>query len=130
MANTIAVNSNWEKLTGKTLSVQSTLTSNLQTAVVCITAGASDAYATNGITVDLSLGGRISTVIEVSIISNNKGLLLEYAPSAGSVASTGKIKAYGVDPAASGGAVGAFPELANSSTVWNSIAIKVKVVGF
>jgi len=130
MANTIAVDSNWENLTGKTLSIQSELTSKLKTAVIDITAGCSDTYATNGVTVDLSLGGRISTVIEVSIISNDGGLLLQYVPAAGNAAATGKIKAYGTDPGATGGAVAAFSELPNSSADWNGIGIKVRVVGY
>ena len=77
------------------------------------------------------MGGRISTIIEASIISNDGGLLLEYVPAAGGAAATGKIKAYGTDPAAAGvGAVAAFPELANASTDWNSLGIKIRVVGF
>lgn len=130
MANTVAVNSDWENLTGKTLSIQSELTSKLKTTVVDVTYGACDTYATNGNTVDLSLGGRISTIIEASIISNDGGLLLEYVPAAGGAAATGKIKAYGTDPAAAGGAVAAFIELPNAAADVNSLAIKIRVVGF
>jgi len=130
MANTVAVNADWEDLTGKTLSIQSELTSKLKTTVVDVTAGACDTYTTGGITVDLSLGGRIKNIIEASIISNDGGLLLEYVPAAGGAAATGKIKAYGTDPAAAGGAVAAFAELANSSSDWSSLGIKIRVVGF
>jgi hypothetical protein len=130
MAITVAVDSNQEKLTGKTLSIQSELTSKLLTTVVDVTVGACDNYATSGVTVDLSLGGRVSTIIEASIISNDAGLLLEYVPAAAGAAATGKVKAYGVDPAAAGGAIVAFPELPNASTEINSMTFKVRVVGF
>jgi hypothetical protein len=128
MAITVAVDANQEKLTGKTLSVQSELTSRLLSTVVDVTFGAADTYTSCGNTVDLSLGGRVSTVIEASIISNDKGLLLEYV--AGSTAANGKIKAYGVDPAAGGGAVAKFSELPSSATDVNSLGIKIRVVGF
>ena len=133
MANTVAVNSDWEKLTGKTLSVQSELTSKLKTTVVDVTLAGSDTYSTNGVTVDLSLGGRISTIIEASIISNDKGLLLEYVPAALGAAATGKIKAFGYinyDSAGTNTTPEALSELANASAIVNSLAIKIRVVGF
>ena len=133
MANTVAVNSDWENLTGKTLSVQSELTSKLKTTVVDVTFAGSDTYATNGVTVDLSLGGRISTIIEASIISNDKGLLLEYVPATAGAAATGKIKAFGYindDAAGTNTDPEAFSELAASSAIVNSLAIKIRVVGF
>lgn len=130
MAITVAVDSNQERLTGKTLSIQSELTSKLLTTVVDVTYGACDTYTSCGDTVDLSLGGRISTIIEASIISNDGGLLLEYVPAAGGAAATGKIKAYGTDPAAAGGAVAAFVELPNAAADVNGLGIKIRVVGF
>jgi hypothetical protein len=130
MAVTVAVETNQQKLTGKTLSVQSELTSKLLTTVVTATYGACDTYTTGGCTVDLSLGGRVSTIIEASVISNDAGLLLEYVPAAGGAAATGKIKAYGVDPAAAGGAVVAFPELASSGADVGGMVVKIRVVGF
>jgi len=133
MANTVAVNSDWENLTGKTLSVQSELTSKLKTTVVDVTFAGADTYSTCGVTVDLSLGGRISTIIEASIISNDKGLLLEYVPAAAGAAATGKIKAFGYindDAAGVNATPEAFSELANSSAIVNSLAIKIRVVGF
>ena len=133
MANTVAVNSDWENLTGKTLTVQSELTSKLKTTVVDVTFGACDTYTSCGVTVDLSLGGRIGTVIEASIISNDKGLLLEYVPATGGAAATGKIKAYGYindDAAGVNTTPEAFNELDNASAIVNSLAIKIRVVGF
>jgi hypothetical protein len=133
MANTVAVNSDWENLAGKTLSVQSELTSKLKTTVVDVTFAGSDTYSTNGVTIDLSLGGRIKTIIEASIISNDKGLLLEYVPAALGAAATGKVKAFGYindDSAGSNTTPEALTELAASSTIVNSLAIKIRIVGF
>jgi hypothetical protein len=131
MAITVAVDANQEKLAGKTLSVQSELTSRLLSTVVDVTFGACDTYTSCGVTVDLSLGGRVSTVIEASIISNDKGLLLEYV--AGTTAANGKIKAYGEikdDPAGVATDAAALTELSNASAIVNSMGIKIRVVGF
>jgi hypothetical protein len=132
MANTVAVNSDWQNLTGKTLSIQSELTSKLKTTVVDVTFAAGDTYSSCGVTIDLSLGGRISTIIEASIISNTKGLLLEYVPAALGAAATGKVKCFGYinDSAGVNVTPEAFSELAASSAIVNSLAIKVRVVGF
>lgn len=130
MAITVAVDANQQRLTGKTLSIQSELTSKLLTTVVDVTFGDCDRYVTNGNTVNLSLGGRISTIIEASIISNTAGLLLEYVPAAGGAAATGKVKAFGVDPGAGGGAVVAFVELPITSVATVSAVYKIRVVGF
>ena len=130
MANTVAVDSNQQSLTGKTLSIQSELTSKLLTTVVDVTVGACDTYATGGITTDLSLGGRITTIIEASIISNDGGFILEYVPAAAGAAATGKFKFRGVDPADAGGAIVSFPEIANASALVQSVAYKVRIVGF
>ena len=73
MAITIAQNADHKSLTGKTLSIQSELTSKLKSTIVDVTYGGSDNYATNGNTVDLSLGGRISTVIGAEILHCDKG---------------------------------------------------------
>ncbi len=130
MAITIAQNSDHKNLTGKTLAVQAELTSKIRTAIVDITYGGSDNYATNGNTVDLSLGGRIDNVIACEILHSNKGLLLQYAPSANGVASTGKLKAYGQKPTDTTGTVIALEELDNSDTAVNSMTVRCKVIGF
>jgi hypothetical protein len=130
MANTVTVDSNQQSLTGKTLSVQSELTSKLLTTVVDVVFGACDTYLTTGVTIDLSLGGRISTIIEATIISNDLGFILEYVPAALNAAATGKVKVRGVDPADAGGAITFFPEIANASALVNDLNIKIRVVGF
>ena len=130
MAITIIQNANHKSLTGKTLSIQSELTSKLKSVVVDITYAAGDNYATGGNVVDVSLGSRISTVIGAEILDGNKGLLLQYIPSATNAASTGKIKCYGEDHTVKGSAARAFAELANASTAVNSMTCKIRVLGF
>jgi hypothetical protein len=130
MAITVAQNQDHKNLTGKTLTVQSQLTSKLRTAIVDVTYGGSDNYATNGNTVDLSMGGRISTVIGAEVLHCNKGLLLQYAPAAGGAAATGKFKAYGHTPTSSTSTVVALEELDNADTAVNSMTIRVRVTGF
>jgi hypothetical protein len=130
MAITIIQNANHKSLTGKTLSIQSELTSKLKSVVVDITYAAGDNYAVGGNVVDVSLGSRISTVIGAEILDGNKGLLLQYIPSATNAASTGKIKCYGEDHTAKGSAARAFAELANASTAVNSMTCKIRVLGF
>jgi|TARA_B110000977_G_C11060181_1_gene485637 hypothetical protein len=130
MAITIIQNANHKSLTGKTLSIQSELTSKLKSVVVDITYAAGDGYLTGGNVVDVSLGSRISTVIGAEILDGNKGLLLQYIPSATNAASTGKIKCYGEDHTVKGAAARAFAELANASTAVNSMTCKIRVLGF
>ena len=130
MAITVAQNSDHKSLTGKTLAVQAELTSKLKSVVVDITYGGSDNYASNGNTVDLSMGGRISTVIGAEILHCNKGLLLQYAPAAAGAAATGKIKAYGHTPTSATATVIALEELDNADTAVNSMTIRVRVTGF
>jgi hypothetical protein len=130
MAITVAQNSDHKSLTGKTLSVQSVLTSRIRTSIVDITYGASDNYATDGNTVDLSMGGRISTVMAVEIFHVSTGLLLQYVPATAGAAATGKIKAYGHTPTSSTGTVIALEELDNADTAVNSMTIRVRITGF
>lgn len=127
---TVIQNANHKSLTGKTLSIQSELTSKLKSVVVDVTFGGSENYATNGVTVDLSLGSRISTVIAAQIYDGNKGLLLQYVPATGNAAATGKVKCYGEDHTAKGSAARAFAELANASTATQGMTFKVRVLGF
>tara|TARA_B110000467_G_scaffold8048_1_gene7146 strand:+ start:78 stop:473 length:396 start_codon:yes stop_codon:yes gene_type:complete len=131
MAITIIQNANHKSLTGKTLSIQSELTSKLKSVVVDITYAAGDTYAVGGNVVDVSLGSRIKTVIGAEILDGNKGLLLQYIPSATNAAATGKIKCYGQQAAAQGGAVAkVFDELAAASALVNGMTCKIRVLGF
>tara|TARA_R100000406_G_scaffold71336_5_gene51612 strand:- start:1516 stop:1908 length:393 start_codon:yes stop_codon:yes gene_type:complete len=130
MAITIAQNSDHKSLTGKTLSVQSQLTSKLKECIVDITFGASDNYASDGNTVDLSMGGRIDTVIGCEILHCDKGLLLQYAPATGGAAASGKLKAYGHTPTSSTTTVIALEELDDGDTAVNSMSVRCRVIGF
>ena len=130
MAITITQNSDHKSLTGKTLAVQAELTSKLKSCIVDVTYGGSDTYATNGNTVDLSLGGRIKRVIGAEILHSNKGLLLQYVPAAAGAAATGKIKAYGQSAQGSSSDTVAFEELEASDALVNSLTIRIRVIGF
>jgi len=131
MAITIIQNANHKSLTGKTLSIQSELTSKLKSVVVDITYAAGDNYVAGGNVVDVSLGSRISTVIGAEILDGNKGLLLQYIPSATNAAATGKIKCYGQQKTAQAGAVAkALDELSVGSTAVNAMTCKIRVLGF
>ena len=130
MAITITQNSDHKSLIGKTLAVQAELTSKLKSCIVDVTYGGSDTYATNGNTVDLSLGGRIKRVIGAEILHSNKGLLLQYVPAAAGAAATGKIKAYGQSAQGSSSDTVAFEELEASDALVNSLTIRIRVIGF
>ena len=130
MAITVAQNQDHKNLTGKTLTVQSQLTSKLRTAIVDVTFGGSDNYTTNGNTVDLSMGGRISTVIGAEVLHCSAGLLLQYVPATAGASATGKFKAYGHTPTSSTGTVIALEELDNADTAVNSMTIRVRITGF
>ena len=130
MAITIIQNANHKSLTGKTLSIQSELTSKLKSVVVDITYAAGDNYTVGGNVVDLSLGSRISTVIGTQIFDGNKGLLLQYIPAVSNAAATGKIKCYGENHAAKGSAPRALLELEAANTATNSMTCKIRVLGF
>lgn len=127
---TVTHNANHKSLTGKTLSIQSELTSKLKSVVVDVVFGSSENYTTNGVIVDLSLGSRIGTVIGVQIFDGNKGLLLQYVPSATNAAATGKIKCYGESSTAKGVSTAILAELANTSTLINSMTCTIRVLGF
>lgn len=130
MAITIAVDTNYQKVTGKTLSAQSLLTSKVKQAFVTVTYGASDTYTTGGNTVDLSLGGRIKTVLGVVFLSNTAGGFITYVPSADNVASTGLFKVWGINEAAAGGAITPLDEIASGSTTLQSKVVNCIVYGY
>lgn len=127
-ADTIAIPTALTSLVGKTLSVQSYLTSKVKDVPVTVTYSADQNYVTTGNTCDLSLGSRIRNIIDVMVISNTKGLKIDYV--AGSTSSNGKLLCRGVDPAAGGGAVVGFPELASASNTTNSMVVRLLVRGY
>jgi hypothetical protein len=128
--DTIAVSEFFQRHISKIATYNAQLGSKVKEAPITVTFGASDNYTTNGTTIDLTLGGRLKTIIDVTPISNNKAVIMEYSPAAENAAATGKLKCYGIDTDASGGAVVGFPELANGSTTVNSMVAKLMVRGY
>ena len=94
----------------KTLSWQAALTSKLRIYKVKVTAGGSDAYATNGVAADLT-ESRISTLVAVIPEFTDSLYKVEYDKA------NEKIKLYSV-----GGSAGAvFAEVANSTSIANKV---------
>lgn len=98
-------------------------------AVVEITYGAADNYVTGGNTVDFSVVGKFIKVYACDIIHRSKGVLASFVPAASDAAATGKIKLFGVDPGAVGGAIVDLPELPNASTVTNNLVLRAIIRG-
>ena len=88
MTLTATVNSDWQSICGKTLSIQSELTSKLKTVVVDIAYGAED-YDIGGNVIDLSLGGRINTIIACEVLEVSTGHSVQYVAGAGNAATLG-----------------------------------------
>ena len=122
MTLTIAVNSQYEKITGKTLSTQAELTSRLKTAIVDLTYGTED-YDIGGNIIDLSLGGRFSTIIAVEVMETSVGLVAQYVHGAGDAAALGKLKLY-----EAGTASAALDEADDADAI--TATFRIRVVGF
>lgn len=122
MAITAAVNSDYQSITGKTLSTQAELLSKLKVAIVDVTFTTED-YDIGGNVVDLSLDGRIGTIIACEVLEVSTGHSIQYVPSAGNVASTGKFKFY-----ESGTASAEFDEADDVDSITSSF--KVRIYGF
>ena len=103
----------------KTLSFNAALVSKLRIYSIKVTFGASDGYATNGVSADLK-EGRISTLVAVIPTFTDSLHKVEYDKA------NEKIKLYTV-----GGSAGAaFAELANSSTTTQSKVFEFLVIGY
>jgi len=98
MALVTTVNSDFQGITGKTVTPQGILTSKIKEAVICFAIGA-DAYpmCAAGYTVDLTLGSRITTVLYVGVgnhsdgACNVDGYAVEYRRGACCAAGTGTL---------------------------------------
>ena len=119
MALTISI-SDWTNANvRKTLSWQAALVSKLRVYAIKVTFGASDNYATNGVSADLTQG-RISTLVAVIPTFTDSLHKVEYDKV------NSKIKLYTV-----GGSAGdTFAELANSSTATQSKVFEFLVIGY
>ena len=102
----------------KTLSWQAALVSKLRVYAIKVTFGASDAYATNGVSADLK-EGRISTLVAVIPTYTNSLHVVQYDKA------NEKIKLYfGAD------AVSALTEVANANNGCNSKIFEFLVIGY
>ena len=98
MAVVTTVNTDWQNITGKTLSHQSVLTSKMKEAVVCVAIGSCNYPMCNdGYVVDLSLCGRITTIISATpedLEVSNTLLVAQYVPDTCNEAATGTLHYY------------------------------------
>ena len=102
----------------KTLSWQAALVSKLRVYAIKVTFGASDNYATNGVSADLK-EGRISTLVAVIPTYTNSLHVVQYDKA------NEKIKLYfGAD------AVSALTEVANANAGCNSKIFEFLVIGY
>ena len=102
----------------KTLSWQAALVSKLRVYAIKVTFGASDNYATNGVSADLK-EGRISTLVAVIPTYTNSPHIVQYDKA------NEKIKLYfGAD------AVSALSEVANANNGCNSKIFEFLVIGY
>ena len=118
MALTISTNDWTSANVRKTLSWQAALVSKLRVYAVKVTFGASDNYATNGVSADLK-EGRISTLVAVIPTYTNSPHVVQYDKA------NEKIKLYfGAD------AVSALTEVANANSQCNSKVFEFLVIGY
>lgn len=114
----------------RSLAMKPNAASREREAVVDVTFASGDNYVTGGVTVDFSKIRKFTRVYAVDVLHTTKGVLCSYIPSATEGASDGKIKIFGnQDPAVTGGAIIAFPELPNASTITNSLVLRTRIRG-
>jgi len=133
MALVTTVNTNYEGITGKTVTPQGKLTSKIKEAIICFAIGAC-AYpaCAAGYTVDLSLCSRITTILYVGVgnhsdgACNVDGYAVEYRRGANCAAATGTLHFFET------GAAGASPldEIPNASTEVQCSTHRMYVIGF
>lgn len=129
---TAAVQTDWQRITGKTLDWQSVLTSKMKIARVTITFPATGTYTTGGDVVDLSLNGRLSTVLAVIFLHSDEAYYAEYVEGAGNDATLGKILLKGyINDDAAGTNVDpeAFNELTSASVLPQNAILEAIVFG-
>jgi len=102
----------------KTLSIQAALVSKLRIYSIKVTFGASDNYATNGVSADLK-EGRISTLVAVSPTYTDSKLVVQYDKT------NEKIKVF-----TGSGNGNILAEVPNSSALVNSKIFEFLVIGY
>ncbi len=126
MAIVETINANWERISGKELSRQSILTSRTKETLIDVAIDCCDTYCTGGITVDLSAGGRISTILTADVIQVSNQLQAVYTPAACDAAATGTVIFHDEG----GACTTALAEIACGSCLIQCITFKVHVIGF
>lgn len=129
MAVVTTVNCDWQSITGKTLSQQSVLTSRIKQVVVCVAIGSCTYPMCNvGYVVDLSLGGRITTIISAKpedLEVSDTLLKAQYVPDCCNEAATGTLHYYEVAAVCS-----PFGELPACQCDAACTTVKFHVIGF
>ena len=118
MALTISSSTWTDANVRKTLSWQAALVSKLRVYAIKVTFGASDAYATNGVSADLK-EGRISTLVAVSPTYTDSKLVVQYDKT------NEKIKCF-----TGSGNGNVLAEVPNSSALVNSKIFEFLVIGY
>ena len=119
MALTISTSDWTDANVRKTLSWQAALTSKLRVYAIKVTFGASDNYATGGVSADLKQS-RIKTLVAVIPTYNNSRQEVVYDKA------NQKIQLFDVG----GNAQSKFVEVANSSSTCNSKIFEFLVIGY
>lgn len=112
----------WQDITGKNFEAQALISvaRKLKIYKVTVTYDGSQNYVTGGNAVDLSQRG--ATKIVMALCTRcSAGFVVSYIPS------TKLIQLFGVDPAAGGGAITAFPEIVNADTSTQSLVLEFLV---
>ena len=104
----------------KTLSWQAALTSKLRVYAIKVTFGASDNYATNGVSADLKQGRRVKTLIAVIPTYNNSRQEVVYDKA------NEKIQLFDVG----GSSTAPFAETPNTSSACASKVFEFLVIGY
>jgi len=129
MAVVTTVNCDWTSITGKTLTRQSVLTSKMKEAVVCVAIGSCNYPMCNtGYTVDLSLCGRITTIISAipeDLEVSDTLLKAQYVPACAGAAATGTLHYYEVAAVCT-----PFGELAACAACAACTTVKFHIIGF
>jgi len=118
MALTISSSTWTDANVRKTLSWQAALVSKLRVYAIKVTFGASDNYATNGVSADLK-EGRISTLVAVTPTYTDSKLVVQYDKT------NEKIKTF-----TGSGNGNILAEVPNSSTLVNSKVFEFLVIGY
>ncbi len=129
MAVVTTVNCDWQNITGKTLSHQSVLTSKMKEAVVCVAIGSCNYPMCNaGYVVDLSLCGRITTIISATpenLEVSDTLLIAQYVPDCAGAAATGTLHYY--ETLATCGPLGELPACESDAAC---TTVKFHIIGF